>query len=216
MITGNTAPNNSMAKEGTRRPRTLGFVLATMFCVVVGATAAACAEPEATFYVVAPVLGKVDAMSNTITCDPAGDSFNVAAIQVPGCHGVPRDLGPTANIVACFKLRSELLSSSDPTNNRIEKRAIVLNSSVSTLKSGGGGTFPATGLLDPGTVKPSEGAAFLTIGGSGSAAAVLASAGGTTQGSIIVKGRTTGGIDVETPEYFFQAEVVVFDDSNCK
>lgn len=214
MITGNTAPNNSMAKEGTQRPRTLGFVLASMFCAVVGATASSCAEPEATFYVVSPVLGKVDAMTNTITCDPSGEPFSVAAIQVPGCKGVPRTPGPDSNVVACFKLRSELLSSSDPTNNRIEKRTIVINSSVTTLATGGGGTFPAAGFLDPGTVKPSDGGAFLTVGGKGSLAALLAT--GTTKGSVIVKGRTTGGVDVETPEYFFEAEIVVYDDSDCK
>ncbi len=214
MITGNTAPNHSMAEKGTRRPRTLGFVLATMFCAVVGVTAVSCAEPEATFYVVAPVLGKVDAMTNTITCDPAGEPFSVAAIQIPGCKGKPRDLDPADHVVACFKLRSELLSSSDSGNNRIEKRTIVINSSVTTLGTGGGGTFPATGFLDPGTVKPSEGGAFLTIGGKGSLDALRTA--GTTTGSVIVKGRTTGGVDVETPEYFFQAEIVVYDDAECK
>ena len=211
-IISNTAPHNGTGNGDARRrrPQTLAFGLAAMGLFAVAALGAvSCATPEATFYVVTPTAATPSTVDGSILCTTT--PLSVVGVYVPTCKGAPV---AGAGVASCFMVRSELTASADPTNARIEKRTIIMQSSDATLQNTGGGKFPTTGFVDAATAAPSE-AIVVGILATGADGPAFINAGSGT-GSIIFKGRTTGGIDVETPEYFFEAQVIAFELDACK
>jgi len=218
MIAAHFTPCPEPAARTRSRGRGRALRVACAGLMLAGAaavTAGSCAEPEASFYV-------TEATVSTATPDPISGSFTVACGMSPGasavvwvglCNGVP---DPTGQVVACFGVRSELVPAG--TLARIESRSIILTEAEATLTPAGGselsGTFAVTGILDPtmpGAVPPVTVIPIYFAKGTDYAALLNA---GTAQGSIILHGRTTGNLDLQTPRFDFEA--VISGVEHCK
>ncbi len=204
MITGVTRSDPSKA---LRRKRTASFGLAILTLSVSTAVGmSACADPEATFYVATPVVAA------TAECSPDQGlvikcgSDQQAAATVYTCLDCAGNL--IQNPYACFEIRSELATTA--VNGTMEKRTIVLQSVDATLDIGGSsvsGHFPASGAIEPsasGTPVAIQAAIPLVSADNLNA---FYAAGIAKQATIVVYGRTTGGLDVQTPPYTFAATV---------
>lgn len=202
-------------RPGRAAARIIQGSVALLLVGIAASSASSCADPEATFYVVEPVRqtitytqkdGKFEAICGDITTNGAESYLPL------DCAGNP--ITTELDLQSCFRVRSELGPSASDENNRNERRIIVFNEATVTLEGTSGGTFALAGHLDPG-----EGGAFsenvfaVSLTKSSDSGAFIQS--GTGQGSVILRGRTTGGLDVETPEYFFQEVVVGVLPSDC-
>lgn len=161
-----------------------------------GTVSPGCVEAESQFYIVssAPVKFSMDADP---TCEGGEDSF---------CSS----LGIGTSGSACFLVASGLIPRAKDDTNHAETNRIILNqvdvrlinSSNSEIDSF---TAPANGFVDP---NPPEAATLATV-----AAPVMRNEGSAQLMpgerfiiGVILKGRTTGGIDIETPEFFLSGE----------
>lgn len=165
--------------------------------LTLGIASPGCVEAESQFYIVTAAPVKI-AMGSDPVCDGGED-------KVCNSFGIGSGAGS-----ACFNVVSALIPRANDETNHTETNRIILNQvDVRLIDSNNAQidsfTAPANGFVDP---NPPETSVIKTV-----AAPVLR-----TEGSsqlepgerfivgVILKGRTTGGIDIETPEYFLSGE----------
>lgn len=155
----------------------------------------ACVEAEARFY--------VECVSDLCGCDdtqiPEG-SFNAAACEFDEAGEPTGDCGYTAS----FVLTNQMISSLDfeANNNEVETSEIIIYSADITFESNGGDFQDAIGATLLAAVPPEASICLPVVFfagnpgvGVGEVVNVIA--------TVKFYGRTTGGLEVETPEQFF-------------
>jgi hypothetical protein len=184
MTPGATSSSSSLPK------RSRGAIVFAALALASGAallTTNACVEAEAKFYIVTPCASGMS--SGSTTCN-----FQVGAANVQGDQ------------IGCFTVDSGLISRANTQTNHVESSRILLNEVDIQVFSASGAQVDSfsrsiSGFIDP---PPSGGhtdqAVDVPVLRTESAAAIPAGQQGTV--GIIIKGRTTGGLNVETPEYF--------------
>ncbi|MFO0611340.1 MAG: hypothetical protein U0414_02040 [Polyangiaceae bacterium] len=169
-----------------------GLGACTALAITLGVVASGCVEAEAQFYIAMPLPVKngMDGVSCEGSEDEGCASLSVAQNTTNGCFLVASGLIPRAK---------------DDTNHPETNRIILNQVDLELLDSSGAAidTFsaPANGLINPASP---EGGSFakvsLPIVRSEGLAQLMP--GSRFVIGIILKGRTTGGLDIETPEFF--------------
>jgi len=179
--------------EALTRKRSKGALLFAGLALAAGATllaSSACVEAEAKFYIVSPGAGAMG------TCMATGT----------GCDFLVGASGVQGDQIGCYVVDSGLIARANSQTNHVESSRILLNEVDVEVFSASGArvdnfTRSISGFIDP----PANGghtdqAVTLPVLRTESAAALPAGQQGTV--GIIVKGRTTGGLNLQTPEYF--------------
>jgi hypothetical protein len=202
MTTGVTTPQPNKTRKGLR----VGLALAVL-CVGAAVTSASCADPEASFYVafvsdtVAPTCSN-DGLAE-VTCGTLPAPF----ARMYTCNNCQGEL--FSYVFPCFALRTGLETSLS--SSRFAERRTILLESVDVTLGGVKQHLPVSGALDPGT---GDLDVEIPIAGADNLQSVLNA--GTASGSIVVHGRTTGGHDLDTPEFRFTVSVQGVQNTDCK
>jgi hypothetical protein len=185
------------APHSTARTRRLWIAASTLLLAGVGlAMAPACVESESKFYIAAPAGLKVSDGGAVCSTD-----------DTEVCSGLAVTPGGS---VGCFKVVSGLIPRARNDTNHAETNRIILsevdveviNSSGATVDSF---TSPTNGIVDPTTPETTN---FTTVPMPIVRAESISklAAGERFVIGLVLKGRTTGGLDIETPEFFLAAE----------
>lgn len=173
----------------------LGACSALAFAI--GAVAPGCVESEAQFYIVSSSPVKFS-MDSDPTCDSGSEGF---------CSAL--DIGSGSGS-ACFLVASGLIPRAKDDTNHSETNRIIINQVDLELLNASGAAIdsfsaPANGYIDP---HPPEAGSMATF-----AFPVVRTEGSSQLApgerfviGVILKGRTTGGLDLETPEFFLSGQ----------
>jgi hypothetical protein len=186
------------SKPSSRRPSRWKQLVAG--AVVLGAgsllfASSACVEAEATFYIVTP--SPID--PKTRECKAPGMATCSSATVVTGPDGV-------GDQATCFVVASELIPRAKNDANQIERNRIIFTEVDLEVLDGGGGTVDSfsraiNGYIDPAKPEEQSLVAVPLVVLRTEAAAQFAPGAEMVVG-IILKGRTTGGVNVQTPEFY--------------
>jgi hypothetical protein len=188
--TSSSLHNMSEARASTRSRSALVFAGVTLTLGAALIASSACVEAEAKFYIVSPGSGAMGGCSAGM----GGCDFLVGAANVQGDQ------------IGCYVVDSGLIQRANSQTNHVESSRILLNEVDVEVFSASGArvdnfTRSISGFIEP----PSNGGrtdqgVTLPVLRTESAAALPAGQQGTV--GIIIKGRTTGGLNLQTPEYF--------------
>lgn len=174
-----------------------GLGACTLVAFSVGVVASGCVEAESQFYILSSSAVKFAKDMDPVCAD--GDGTYCAALAIGGGSGS-----------ACLQVASGLIPRARDDTNHTETNRIILNQVDLELIDASGAVIdsfsaPANGFIEP--ALPEAGSTAII------AVPVVRTEGASklTPGSrfvigIIVKGRTTGGLDLETPEFYLSAE----------
>ena len=169
--------------------------------------ASSCAEAEGRFYVECALSGAAEECGCGETTGLAGGSFNRSACDF-NSDGISRGV---CGYSTTFVLKNNMISSLDieANNNEVETSRITIYAYDLTIESDGGSFENVQGGTLLSTVEPNSGSTCIGLpifaGDPGGAGGEPINAIAT----IKFYGRTTGGLEVETPEQFFS--FVVYD-----
>lgn len=169
-----------------------GVGACTALAFSLGVVSSGCVEAEAQFYITMPM--KVKVSEDGVGCETGDDA---------GCAGLGISPGTQ---YGCFLVHSGLIPRAKNDTNRPETNLIIFNQVDLELFDSSGAVVdsfsaPANGVLAP--ADPESGSSIVASLPVARTEGISQIAPGTNfVVGVILKGRTTGGLDIETPEYF--------------
>lgn len=169
----------------SRRARLAPFAILISSVV----SASGCTEPEATFYfeqLLQPETEEVDMVTVAI-CDPEGDT---------GAESVSAS---TNNFYGCARLRNQLIERADPDKPQVETNNIIVYEVEVVVEKGGNEIGAFTEPLSNFVPAANTNGFFIPVVNRDIFDDL--DAGDSVVAFVVARGRTTGGVNVETPEF---------------